>query len=127
MLSRFDPDAGHGDVPNRCTEWPRLWWAAAVAWQLVFEGLAECYDQGLLSVANRGGRPAFRVKVPSSGVNGGSYPRLPLTMRPPVGLVEKMKKLEPDFRRVEEGVKAERYAVAKRGYKRGRKLDATVG
>ena len=39
----------------------------------------------------------------------------------------KMKKLEPDFRRVEEGVKAERNAVAKRGYKRGRKLAATAG
>ena len=33
------------------------------------------------------------------------------------GLVEKMKKLEPDFRRVEEGVKAERKAVARRGYR----------
>ena len=42
------------------------------------------------------------------------------------GLVEKMKKLEPDFRKVEEGVKAERKAVARRGYRAGRKPAATV-
>ena len=42
------------------------------------------------------------------------------------GLVEKMKKLEPDFRRFEEGVKAERKAVARRGYRGGRKPAATA-
>ena len=43
------------------------------------------------------------------------------------GLVDKLKSLEPDFRKVEEDVKAERKAVTKRGYKPRRKPSATAG
>lgn len=42
------------------------------------------------------------------------------------GLVERLKKLEPEFRKVEEDVKTERKAVAKRGYKPRRKPSATA-
>ncbi len=42
------------------------------------------------------------------------------------GLVARLKKLEPEFRKVEEDVKTERKAVAKRGYKPKRKPSATA-
>lgn len=42
------------------------------------------------------------------------------------GLVARLKKLEPEFRKVEEDVKTERKAVAKRGYKPNRKPSATA-
>ncbi|WP_299592845.1 helix-turn-helix domain-containing protein [uncultured Tateyamaria sp.] len=42
------------------------------------------------------------------------------------GLVARLKKLEPEFRKVEENVKTERKAVAKRGYKPKRKPSATA-
>lgn len=42
------------------------------------------------------------------------------------GLVERLKELEPDFRKVEEDVKSERKAVAKRGYKPKRKPTASA-
>ncbi len=42
------------------------------------------------------------------------------------GLVVRLKKLEPEFRKVEEDVKTERKAVAKRGYKPKSKPSATA-
>lgn len=42
------------------------------------------------------------------------------------GLVARLKKLEPEFRKVEEDVKTERKAVQKRGYKPKRKPSATA-
>lgn len=42
------------------------------------------------------------------------------------GLVARLKKLEPEFRKVEEDVKEERKAVTKRGYKPKRKPSATA-
>jgi predicted transcriptional regulator len=40
------------------------------------------------------------------------------------GLVKKLKDLEPDFRKVEENVKADRVAVTKAGYRHSRKLSS---
>ena len=43
------------------------------------------------------------------------------------GLVERLKKLEPEFRKVEEDAKRERKAVKKRGYKLKGRPSANVG
>jgi len=42
------------------------------------------------------------------------------------GLVERLKKLRPEFRKVEEKVKSERKAVEKRGYKPNPKPSASA-